>query len=153
MMSYSHTLAFLLLICPATLAYVQGGDKDKQKAIEQEWKLRNGTWEPVAVIDNGKEIPVPKDNKVVLTYKDDQYADLLDGKVVGEGVSKIDPTQNPKALDIIPKKGPTVYAIYELKGDEYKVCLALPPGAQRPKDFTSAPGSVHLLLTFKRVKS
>jgi uncharacterized protein (TIGR03067 family) len=136
----------------------QKGDKpkgDKQKAIEAEWKLRNGLWEPVSAVVDGKERPVGKDRKMVLEYKDETYRDKVGDKIVGEGISRVDPTQTPKALDIIPQrngvKGQTALAIYELKGDELIVCLAR-PGKDRPKEFESKPDSGHVLLKFKRVK-
>ena len=130
-------------------------DEDaKQKAVEAEWKLRNGTWEPVSTVADGKERPVQKDRKFALKYKDEKYSDTLDDKVVGEGTSKVDPTQSPKTLDITPErngmKGQTALAIYELKDDEMKVCMAR-PGKERPKEFESKPGSGHILMTFKRV--
>jgi uncharacterized protein (TIGR03067 family) len=136
----------------------QKGDKpkeDKQKAIEAEWKLRNGLWEPVSAVVDGKERPAGKDRKMVLEYKDETYRDKVGDKIVGEGISRVDPTQTPKALDIIPQrngvKGQTALAIYELKGDELIVCLAR-PGKDRPKEFESKPDSGHVLLKFKRVK-
>ncbi len=140
-----------------TLLAAAPGDDAKQKAIEKEWKLRNGTWEPVSTVVDGKEMPAPKDRKFVLTYQDGQYRDLLDGKVVGEGESRIDPTKDPKTLDIIPRgadpKTQTLHAIYELKGDELKVCMALPAGKARPTKFEAPAGSGQILMTFKRVKS
>ena len=91
----------------------------KQKAIEAEWKLRNGTWEPAGAVIDGKE-PSPQRRRMVLVYKDEHYMDKVGDKIVGEGLSKIDPTQNPKTLDIIPerngKQGKTAFAIYETQG-------------------------------------
>ena len=151
-----RTVLFVFVVAFGTNT-LKADDDGKQKAIHEEWKLRNGTWEPVSAVIDGKERPAPpKDRKMVLVYKDERYTDTVNGKVVGEGISKIvDPTQNPKTLDIIPErdgaKGQTAQAIYELKGDELKVCLAR-PGMERPKEFSSKPGSGYILLTFKKVK-
>jgi uncharacterized protein (TIGR03067 family) len=148
------SLAFLAL---TLLAAAPGQDDATKKAIAEEWKRRNGKWEPVATVIDGKEMPAAKDRKFVLTYQDGQYKDFLDDKVVGEGESRIDPTKDPKTLDIIPKgadpKTQTLHAIYELKGDELKVCMALPAGKARPTKFEAPAGSGQVLMTFKRVKA
>ena len=41
--------------------------------------------------------------------------------------------------------------IYELGEKSRKLCFAL-PGKDRPTEFSSAPGSEHILVTFERVK-
>jgi len=50
-----------------------------------------------------------------------------------------------------PRKGETVLAIYEVKGDSLRTCFA-PPGRERPTGFTPKEGSGHVLRTYKRVK-
>ena len=50
-----------------------------------------------------------------------------------------------------PGKGKTMLGIYELTGDTYKVCFAL-PGGERPKEFASKPGSKTMLIVMKREK-
>jgi hypothetical protein len=63
---------------------------------------------------------------------------------------------DPKIFfDITPSggqdKGLTYLGIYELGENTRKVCIA-PPGAARPKDFTSTAGSERIVVTFERVK-
>jgi uncharacterized protein (TIGR03067 family) len=152
----SRLAVSILLGILALVAAGQAGDDAKQKAIKDTWQKRNGTWEPVSFVNDGKETPVPKDGKFVLVYKDETYTDLYEGKVVGEGLSKVDPTQDPKALDILPKVGAgqkqmTILAIYELKDDELRVCM-VGPGKERPKEFSAKEGSGQMLFTFKRLK-
>jgi uncharacterized protein (TIGR03067 family) len=134
----------------------QPNKEARDAAIRAEWERRNGTWQPASAIIDGKERPSPKERKMILEYKDERYSDKVGDKVVGEGISRIDPTQNPKTLDIIPdragKQGKGALAIYELNGDELRVCLAR-PGQARPTEFASTPGSGHILLTFKRLKA
>jgi uncharacterized protein (TIGR03067 family) len=50
-----------------------------------------------------------------------------------------------------PKEGTTLKGIYQLKGDELKMCFQ-PEGKDRPKDFTTEKGSGNVLLILKRVK-
>ena len=48
-----------------------------------------------------------------------------------------------------PLPGQTLYCIYERKGDELRLCYAL-FGTDRPTEFTSGPGSRHILMTYRR---
>ena len=41
--------------------------------------------------------------------------------------------------------------IYELKGDELKICLS-EPGGQRPGELSAKEGSKRMLITFKKAK-
>jgi uncharacterized protein (TIGR03067 family) len=50
-----------------------------------------------------------------------------------------------------PDKGQISLGIYEIAGDDYKVCFA-PPGKDRPKEFSSKPGSGYILQVWKRAK-
>jgi uncharacterized protein (TIGR03067 family) len=50
-----------------------------------------------------------------------------------------------------PDKGKTFLGIYELSGDDYKVCFA-PAGKGRPVEFSSKEGSGNILQVWKRGK-
>jgi len=136
---------------------VRAGEKDgdKGEAVKKEWGRLNGTWEMVGAVDDGKELPAPKE-KVTLTLKDGKYTVRQGGKVVAEGAAKLDPTTSPKSLDTTPSSGPgegkTSLGIYEVKGDTYRVCFAR-PGQPRPKTFEAKKGSGDALYTHKRVKA
>jgi uncharacterized protein (TIGR03067 family) len=142
------------------LALLLGGvradekEGDKGKAVKEEWKRLNGAWEVVRTVVDGKEQPAPK--KATVTLKDGKYTVRQGGKVVAEGAGTVDPTTSPKSLDITPAtgdyRGKTLSAIYEVKGDTQRVCIA-PPGKPRPKAFEAKEGSGHRLTTYKRVKA
>jgi uncharacterized protein (TIGR03067 family) len=154
MKGYATTgLVLAVLLGGAVRADEKEGDKEA--AIKEEWKRLNGTWEPVRIVADGKEQPAPKE-KATVTLKDGRYTVRQGGKVVGEGASKIDPSTSPKSLDITPGSGPTkgktVPAIYEVKGDTHRVCIA-GPGKPRPKAFEAKEGSGHTLVTYKRIKA
>jgi len=72
---------------------------------------------------------------------------------VYKGTYSIDVTSNPKTLDLHftegPEKGNTSLGIYELDGDDWKICLSLAPG-NRPSAFATKPGSGHALELLKR---
>jgi uncharacterized protein (TIGR03067 family) len=59
----------------------------------------------------------------------------------------------PKTIDILfnegPHSGSSSLGIYELDGDQWKLCLGF-AGICRPKDFATSPGSGHALETLTR---
>jgi uncharacterized protein (TIGR03067 family) len=91
-------------------------DKDEVKKLE-------GTWEVTGLEGNGKELPKGKMDK--LTIKD--------GKMTGFGPEitlSTDATKKPKWLNMTftrDGKDLTINAIYELDGDELKICIPLAP--------------------------
>ena len=69
------------------------------------------------------------------------------------GTLTLDDSRTPKTLDMMFTEGPHAgkmsLAIYELDGDDWKICLCF-AGGIRPKEFTTAVGSGHALETLKR---
>ena len=68
----------------------------------------------------------------------------------------IDAAKKPKEIDLKVEEGPeqergTWKGIYELKGDELTLCLALPNEA-RPTEFETKEGEKTMLLKLKRTK-
>jgi len=79
--------------------------------------------------------------------------------VDGGAAYTLDPTRKPKAIDLTfdrgPAEGKTLPGIYELDGDELKICYVSPDpeegrGKGRPTGFAAKAGSGHLLWVFKR---
>jgi len=121
--------------------------KNDQKKLQGKWIVTS------AVLD-GNEIP--KDQvKGEITYKGDKYTWSSGDGQGGTGTYKLDPSKKPKALNAVPSDGPlkgqTIEHIYEVEGDNLKVCLAL-PGTKRPTEFKSEGGSGLWFFTYKRAK-
>jgi uncharacterized protein (TIGR03067 family) len=70
-----------------------------------------------------------------------------------EGIFDIDVEVTPYTIDIDfvegPEAGHSSYGIYELTGDDLKICLGL-TGSPRPFDFRTTAGSGHALETLRR---
>ena len=66
---------------------------------------------------------------------------------------KLDPSKKPKAIDATPLagafKGKTVLGIYQLEGEELRICLPKQGDKERPSDFKSPEGSDRALMTFR----
>ncbi len=133
-----------------------GAEDAKGDAVKKDREAYAGTWRVVAVVANGQPVPEETCRKITVTNDaDGGWVVRVEGKAVARGTSRIDPTRSPKTIDLIPSegehKGETARGIYEIAGDMRKICYA-PSGKPRPARFSSAPGSGHILATFKREK-
>jgi uncharacterized protein (TIGR03067 family) len=116
-----------------------------------------GTWRQVAAVIDGKNIPVASvglyGSGTLLRASDDGYVIMVNGKVYQRGTSKADYTKTPHQADVSvtdgPRAGETAPQIFMIEGDVLVACNA-PPGAARPTEFRSAPGSGHTLSVWLR---
>jgi uncharacterized protein (TIGR03067 family) len=126
---------------------------DKKEDVKKDQDKLQGTWTVVSAELDGNKLPQDQ-AKGELVFKGDKYSYSAGGET-GEGTYKIDPSKKPKTMDAVPADGPfkgqTVEEIYEVEGDELKICLAT-PGTKRPTDFTAAAGSNRMSFTYKRAK-
>lgn len=133
------------------------GDDSKDEAIKKDRQRIQGTWRVVALEVNGNKSMEQDARKLaVVNGPDGTWSVLSDGKEVIKGTSTIDPTKKPKTIDFTPSEGDRSgtphLGIYELGEKKRKLCFA-PPGKNRPTEFSSAPGSEHILVTFEREKA
>jgi uncharacterized protein (TIGR03067 family) len=147
-------LGFALLFAVTSLT-VAADDKDK--AIKDDRKKYEGTWQVVSLEVDGNKAGEDDAKKItVINEADGKWAVEAEGKVIARGASEIDPTKKPKTVDLTvtegDNKGKTYLGIYEFGDDTRKVCLA-PSGKDRPKEFTSPSGSGHILAVLKQVKT
>ena len=111
---------------------------------------------PQSLEAEGKPAPAEVVKQMRFTFKGDKL--LIKGNFGDdreeECTFKIDPKQSPKHFDFKPpgKKDPVV-GIYELKGDELKLCVQHAGGEEgRPTEFATKPGTKLVLIVFKRQK-
>lgn len=110
-----------------------------------------GTWFG-SVIEQGKEQPMPKENRVVI--KSDLFLLVYPKDDPMGWRYTIDPAKSPKEMDWIVELDPghpiRQLAIYELDGDTLKICSAA-AGQPRPTKFESKQGDFGGLMILKRV--
>ncbi len=144
-----HTMAWIL-----TSILLLGADASKDEAIKKELAQAEGVWAIVSIELEGEKLPEEVLKGAQITIKGTSYGMKL-GDGMESGSFKIDPAAKPKSMDILPAEGPhkgqTLLAIYEVNGDDLKMCIAL-PGKDRPKEFVSKAGSGHVLEILKRQK-
>ncbi len=112
-----------------------------------------GKWQPTEADLGGNKIEQMLLDSARVTYEGDKYTIEINNKTE-RGTISLDPKKDPKAMDIFPTEGDnngkTLLAVYEVKGDELKICYSLTPTV-RPENFEPASNTL-LLVKFKRVK-
>jgi RNA polymerase sigma factor (sigma-70 family) len=134
------------------------GEKKPSRSVSDQDKLQ-GTWRIVEVIVDGqparRQNPTEEANMVVQGDQMSVVA-LPGGKKVKEFRFGIDPAKMPRAIDLsVPTdqaKGKTAHGIYELEGDQWKLCFPQDDNEakERPMSFKSEAGSRLVLMTLKR---
>jgi uncharacterized protein (TIGR03067 family) len=131
---------------------------EEKKAADKDLEALQGTWLVETLVGNGKDFYADGQSKVTVTFKGNKGT--LDGndllkKEYATFTVKLDPSTTPKCLDMTitdgNQKDVVFECIYEVKGDELKICAVL-GGKERPTDFTSAEGSNRVLAVAKRQK-
>ncbi len=138
-------IAVLLTSCSAAVGSV--GD-----AAQEEHKTLDGVWVVESVLRDPREQDPDRGKGIRCIVSGTKVVAKLPGndKPAGTLIIKIDPTVEPKAMDLRPEgEKDTVFAIYERNGDTLKVCWS-PLGEKRPEELTSKPGSGHTLVVLKR---
>jgi uncharacterized protein (TIGR03067 family) len=139
-------LLLLGLCFPCSMAF---GDEAKKELdrLQGHWKVEKGE-------HSGNPIPEDAIQKIKIEVKGDRMIATIDGNVV-EISMKLDPSTKPKIIDLTTEvgddKGMVKQAIYELSGDEWKVCVDN-NCKDRPTAFTTKADADQVLVVMKRVK-
>ncbi|HTS27423.1 MAG TPA: TIGR03067 domain-containing protein [Bryobacteraceae bacterium] len=111
-----------------------------------------GTWYVASLEVDGQQMPAAMLSGARVVVKGDRFESLGMGAVY-EGKMTLDAEASPKSFDMTftagPEKGNQALAIYEVDGDEWKLCMTTRGGA-RPTRFGTAPGTGHALEILKR---
>ena len=155
MKTYFFGLSVIGLVLTTT-AMVAAIEDAKDEAIKKDRKQIEGTWRIVSLEVNGNKTDDEDAKKfTVVNGPDGTWSLRSEGMEVCKGTNSFDPTQKPKTIDFTPTegegKGNVYLGIYELGENTRKLCFA-PPGKERPTEFTSTPGSEHILVKFQREK-
>jgi uncharacterized protein (TIGR03067 family) len=142
----------LLLAVTASALLAADEKADAKKALAG----LQGTWTTERLEASGKDMT--EKFKVTLVFKGHQITVQGNDEVQKEYAKasfKIDPSTNPPLIDLKviggTQKDVTMEGIYELKGDQLKLCVKV-IGNERPTKFATAEGSNTALLLLKRQK-
>lgn len=131
-------------------------DDAKEEAIKKDRVKYFGEWSVVALEVDGNQVKEQDAKKfTVVNGADGTWSIAADGAIMVQGTSEIDPTKQPKTVDLTvttgESKGETLLGIYEFGDDTRKVCFAQ-AGKERPAEFSSPAGSGRILALLKRIK-
>lgn len=123
-----------------------GADADKDEL--------QGAWVATSMEINGKPAPAQEVERTRFIFKGEKLfvRHAKDGGQADEGTFKADSKKSPRELDITLKKK-TMHGIYEVKGDELKVCYETGEKREnRPTKFATNAEEELVLIVFKRQK-
>lgn len=147
-----HVPAVLILTAGLLIAA-----DDPKEAAKKELGQFQGSWTAASVQYNGKDYAEGA-GKIRFVFKGDQVSVEASDKIKKEYarlVFKLDPSTNPHCVDITVaagvQKDVVIEGIYELKGDELRLCAKV-FGKDRPNQFESTDGSSIALVVLKKDK-
>jgi uncharacterized protein (TIGR03067 family) len=131
------------------------GAADNDEAVKKEKKALAGSWTVMSAQRDGDAIPEDEARKLRLVFTEERVT-LKQGEKASLLAYRLNPAASPSEIDLVPSDGPqkgkALPGIYELNGDNLKVCFALKPDANRPERFKAPSDSNTMLLILKREK-
>jgi RNA polymerase sigma-70 factor (ECF subfamily) len=125
---------------------------ERPKAPQGDNALLQGTWVPVSVLVDGKEIP-QDGHDLRFVFAGDRVTTRLAGMNSAEYSFTLDSGRRPKTIDLtvltMPLKDKVFRCAYELDGDTLKICFPGEDG-QRPPEIASRPNTGVVLITLQR---
>jgi uncharacterized protein (TIGR03067 family) len=137
---------FVLLLMAGSLGAAASDARSDRDRLQ-------GSWACVAMERNGRPVPAERYRDGRLVMDGETFTVLQGGRLVAQGIRRLDPTATPKAVDDThtsgPFKGKTYRGIYRLQGDTFTTCNGS-AGQARPTEFATRPGSGLLLVVYRR---
>ena len=129
---------------------------DPDDPIKNELKKHQGTWIATSSVHDDQPAPEAIVRSIKRIVTDAHVVWERDGKRFAGTKIEVNPTRDPKTIDLIPDGGPNrgehVLGIYKLEDDKLTICTAS-PGQPRPKEFKAGKASGCTLQTFQRERS
>jgi uncharacterized protein (TIGR03067 family) len=136
------------------LLFLLAAEPAQTEVYKQDLATLQGTWKPVSMEMDGKFLTEEQIGKTRLTIKGEKFT-FDTGKDSHEGLYKLDPSHEPKHLDIKITRGEevgkTYLVIYKFSEGKMIQCMEV-SNAKRPLDFTGRKGSGNLYEIWERVK-
>jgi uncharacterized protein (TIGR03067 family) len=137
----------------AATGLLLAADKPSQDAVQKDRDLMAGTWITTSSESDGAAIVVPRNQRLIV-YPDGRIRLEREGDLVGGAVTKLDPSANPKAIDIDvtegTMQGQKYKGIYEVTKEQLRICRSGDRG-ERPTAFITRSGTGERMAVFKKV--
>jgi uncharacterized protein (TIGR03067 family) len=124
-----------------------------ETAYKADLETLQGTWRPISMELDGEFLPQERLEYTRLTIDGENFT-FDTGKDSHGGLYKIDPSHDPKQLDIVitrgDEKGKVYLVIYKFEDGKMVQCME-ESNAKRPTEFVGKAGSGNLLEYWQRV--
>jgi len=127
---------------------------DKGTAGKRERVKLQGVWAVTELTEANKKASDKKAQSLRIEFQGEASIIISHGKAALKGTYTVDREKSPATMDITYEKDGktvTIPALYELKGDDLKLCHPSAEGGSRPNAIEATANTV--LLTLKRQKS
>ena len=155
----SGSLSILLVGCVLSLSTLLAEEVGSRKKNEDDAKLIQGTW-TVVELHQVNHQPTKEEQEFLRSggYTITVTADtLIHSPDKSEGKYRLDPTKTPKVMELLVDQKVVAKAIYDLKGDDLRICQGRKPPfggePEAPTDFDIAkakPGTFPTLFVLRR---
>jgi uncharacterized protein (TIGR03067 family) len=155
----------VMLKLAATFSLLSLGLLASEEETKKDLALLQGEWRVIAIESDGSKVPPMLLRSFLMTFKGNTFTavhvekvDDVDTELRSSGTFKIDPTKEPKWLDVVKKpasadeKETTQYAIYKFDGDKLIICSTRVGDKERPTTFAPKRKLGFTILTLERVK-
>ena len=137
-----------------SLVFLLAANDAKETAVKKDLQKLQGTWTVVSMEMDGKLMSADARQKIKLTLHGENYV-FKNGGGGNAGLYKLDPTKDPKELDIVvaggAENGKVYLVIYKIEGNTMTQCMEL-SNKNRPREFTGKAGSGCALEIWQRQK-
>ena len=140
------------------VAMLVGADAPKKDAAKGDKEKLHDTWKPVSVEMEGMDVTDKlvkiDDGTELITFAGDKMVSKQGPEQKEKAVPfKIDPSKKPKHFDLDLGDGKVpMRAIYQLDGDELRICFSLSEKQERPAEFATKEASQTMTWVYKRHK-
>ena len=126
-----------------SLLFLLGADSAKETAVKKDLENLQGVWIVESMELNGKPLSEDRRKKIKLTIEGEKFT-FDTGADSHEGLYKIDPSKDPRELDIVitrgDEKGKVYLVIYKFEDGKMIQCMRQ-DNKSRPTVFTGKAGS------------
>jgi uncharacterized protein (TIGR03067 family) len=145
---------FLKSLWFGPLFYLALAQPSTQEKAKKDLERMQGTWTMQALEVNGKDVAAEKLQDTILIIKGDEYRTKVKDKEPLGFRLKLDPSKDPKAVDMIQIQPDgvekVIKGIYTFENDTFKVCRGLTPEQERPNQFATWPDTSYFVVTWKK---
>jgi len=141
-------LAVVALMVSSKFLRVAGAASSDASA---EYAKFQGTWEFLSMEVDGAAKPEQDYKKYTAVFKDEVWTVLEGTNVAAQTPFQLDPSGEPKTIDLFPTDGRVLQGIYKLEGDRFTMCDRGTERGPRPTKFATERDSGLVLVTLRRV--